>query len=132
MVTTCSPSAPIVSYVDVKEKRNGSKDVSVFSITFESALIILVNVLILSLSLTHTHTHTLIHVVHVSQCRAHTHSDTKASDKLTEIITNNTLCNAITHLSPQHQTSPLKSFHSVINHFAPKSTAFSYLGMKCR
>ena len=59
-------------------------------------------------------------------------ADTKASEKLTPLLSNTQLCNDIGRLSPLHQTSSLESYHSVINHFAPKSTAFSYLGMDCR
>ena len=34
--------------------------------------------------------------------------------------------------SPVYQSSSLESFHGVIIHFAPKSTAFSYQVMQCR
>lgn len=59
-------------------------------------------------------------------------ADTKSSEKLTPLLTNANLTKAIGRLCPSHQTSSLESYHSVINHFAPKSTAFSYLGMECR
>ena len=58
--------------------------------------------------------------------------DTKPSEHLLPIINNKSLCNDIMKLSCSSQTSCLESFHSLINHFAPKHTAFSYLGMNAR
>ncbi|XP_065885779.1 uncharacterized protein [Dysidea avara] len=58
--------------------------------------------------------------------------DTKASEKLGALLTNTYLCNDMVKLSPKYQTSSVESFHNVIIHFAPKSVAFSYLGMQCR
>ena len=58
--------------------------------------------------------------------------DSKASEKLTSLLTNTLLCKDITRLSAMHQTSSLGAYHSVVMHFAPKSTAFSYSGMQCR
>ena len=61
-----------------------------------------------------------------------TFSDTKASDKLTSLIQNSNHLKDITQLSSAYQTSSLESFHNVVIHFAPKSIAFSYMGMKSR
>lgn len=58
--------------------------------------------------------------------------DTKASEVLTKVIMNTMLCNDIQRLSAALQTSSLESFHSLIIQFAPKSHAFSYMGMLCR
>uniref|UniRef100_A0A8C6UDD5 Uncharacterized protein n=1 Tax=Neogobius melanostomus TaxID=47308 RepID=A0A8C6UDD5_9GOBI len=44
----------------------------------------------------------------------------------------NTFLKDIRQLSPQHQTFSLEAFHSLILHFAPKHTGFSYLGMHSR
>ena len=60
------------------------------------------------------------------------HLDTKASERVTSLITNSALCKDICRLSPNYQTSSLESFHNVIIHFVSKSTAFSYQGMECR
>jgi hypothetical protein len=38
----------------------------------------------------------------------------------------------ITKLSPDHQTYGLEVYHSVVNHFAPKSTHFYFLAMAAR
>lgn len=56
---------------------------------------------------------------------------TKASEKITALLTNAYRCKDITRLSALHQTS-LEFFHSVPIDFAPKSVALSHLGMKCR
>ena len=60
------------------------------------------------------------------------YADTKPSEKLTPLLTNANLTKDIGRLCPSYQTSSLESYHSVVNHFAPKSTAFPYLGMECR
>ena len=60
------------------------------------------------------------------------HLDSKACEKLYYIICNNKLLEDVQKLSPQQQTSSLESYHSVVNHFAPKLLAFSYIGMPCR
>lgn len=56
-------------------------------------------------------------------------TDTKASKKITDLILNTKFCNDISCMSPMHQTSCLEAFHSVLIHFLPKSTAFSYKRM---
>jgi len=60
------------------------------------------------------------------------YTGTKACEKLNDIICNANLLADIKKLSPYQQTSSLESYHSVINHFAPKLLAFSYIGMHCR
>ena len=57
---------------------------------------------------------------------------TKACEKLYDVNCNARLLEDIKKLSPLQQTSSLESYHSVINHFAPKLLALSYVGMKCR
>ena len=51
--------------------------------------------------------------------------DTKASEKLSALLTSNHLCNDMVKLSPKYQTSSVESSHNVIIHFVPKSVAFS-------
>jgi solute carrier family 8 (sodium/calcium exchanger) len=58
--------------------------------------------------------------------------DTKASEKITALITKPAFCSDMVKLSPVYQTSRLEAFHSLIIHFAPKSTAFSYQGIMSR
>ena len=58
--------------------------------------------------------------------------DTKASEKVEAIIANKMFVKDVGKLSTSYQTSALEAFHSVIIHFAPKSTAFSYFGMTSR
>lgn len=56
----------------------------------------------------------------------------KACELLSDIILNKHLLDDIKKLSPSYQTSSLESYHSVVNHFAPKLLSFSYVGMHCR
>ncbi|XP_056437954.1 uncharacterized protein LOC130374996 [Gadus chalcogrammus] len=55
-----------------------------------------------------------------------------AAVKLEGIITRTSLLKDVRQLSPQHQTYSLEAFHSLILHFAPKHTGFSYQGMYSR
>ena len=71
--------------------------------------------------------------VYICTCmHACIHLGSKACEKLYDIICNNKLLVDVQKLSPQQQTSSLESYHSVVNHFAPKLLAFSYIGMHCR
>ena len=66
-------------------------------------------------------------------CRLYIYyTGTKACEKLNDVICGANLLADIRKLSPCQQTSSLESYHSVINHFAPKLLAFSYIGMHCR
>lgn len=58
--------------------------------------------------------------------------DTKASEKITTIIQKKAFCKDVMKLSPKYQTSTCEAFHSVVINFAPKSTAFTYKGMRAR
>ena len=55
-----------------------------------------------------------------------------AYEKRGELFTNNSLCTAVKKSSPHDQTNCLEGYHSVINQFAPKMLAYSYLGIYCR
>ncbi|KAG1944833.1 hypothetical protein F2P79_014357 [Pimephales promelas] len=52
--------------------------------------------------------------------------------KLESVATRTALVKDVRQLSPQHQTFSLEAFHSLILHFAPKHTGFSFLGMHSR
>ena len=56
----------------------------------------------------------------------------EAYENLVEKLTKDRLESAIKNASPIAQTSALEGFHSVVNQFAPKMLAFSYLGMYTR
>ncbi|XP_039637914.1 uncharacterized protein LOC120546783 [Perca fluviatilis] len=55
-----------------------------------------------------------------------------AAIKLESVASRKALLKDIRQLSPQHQTFSLEAFHSLILHFAPKHTGFSFLGMNSR
>lgn len=55
-----------------------------------------------------------------------------AYEKLHSALTNVNLMKGIKQASPLAQTSCLEGFHYVLNHFAPKMIAYSYVGMYCR
>ena len=62
----------------------------------------------------------------------HIYIGTKACEKFYDVICSKNLLADIKQLSPFKQTSGLESYHSVINHLAPKLLAFSYTGMHYR
>ena len=61
-----------------------------------------------------------------------TYAGSQAYEKLCSVLNNINLVKGIKQASPFAQTSCLEGFHSVLNHFAPKVIAFSYVGMYCR
>ena len=77
-----------------------------------------------------TYNHNTIHTIKCYICIFSL--GTKACEKLYDIICNARLLADIKKLSPKKQTSSLESYHSVVNHFAPKLLAFSYVGMHSR
>lgn len=58
-------------------------------------------------------------------------SASEAYEKLSAALSKNSLTKAIKKASSVEHTSALERYHSVINQFAPKMYAFSYLGMFC-
>ncbi|KAK3749144.1 hypothetical protein QZH41_009825, partial [Actinostola sp. cb2023] len=60
------------------------------------------------------------------------HKSSVAYEKLVDALNNTRLVSAIKKATSNGQTSCLESYHSVINQFAPKMLAFSYLGMLSR
>ncbi|CAB3998933.1 Hypothetical predicted protein [Paramuricea clavata] len=58
--------------------------------------------------------------------------DSPLHNKVCAALTNKRLMNGIKKASPLAQTSCLEGFHSVLNHFAPKMIAYSYVGQYCR
>ena len=69
----------------------------------------------------------IIKIMYFSYC-----TDTKASERISSIIQNKSFCADVKKLSPVFQTSTCEAFHSVVINFAPKSTAFTYNGMRAR
>ncbi|XP_029210526.2 uncharacterized protein LOC114974462 [Acropora millepora] len=59
-------------------------------------------------------------------------TDDKAYERLCKVLTTNSLRKGIQQASPIDQTDRLEGFHSVVNQFAPKLIAYSYVGMFCR
>ncbi|KAJ4928894.1 hypothetical protein JOQ06_004516 [Pogonophryne albipinna] len=57
---------------------------------------------------------------------------TTAAIKLERVTLRTALVKDVRKLSPQHQTYSLEAFNSLILHFAPKHTGFSFLGMYSR
>ena len=49
--------------------------------------------------------------------------DTKASEKVSKLITNSTFCKDVAKMSRLHQTYCVEAFHTLIIHFAPKSSS---------
>ncbi|XP_030205821.1 uncharacterized protein LOC115538274 isoform X2 [Gadus morhua] len=55
-----------------------------------------------------------------------------AATKLESVAARKALVKDVRQLSPQHQTFSLEAYHSLILHFAPKHTGFSFLWMYSR
>ena len=58
--------------------------------------------------------------------------DTPEYELLYDIVHDKRRIKDVRQLSPHGQTSSLESFHSVVNHFAPKMLHFFYEGMESR
>ncbi|KAM9328821.1 uncharacterized protein KZ484_020184 isoform 2-T2 [Pholidichthys leucotaenia] len=52
--------------------------------------------------------------------------------RLEKVMSSTTLLKDIRQIFGQEQTSSLEAFHSLPNHFAPKTYSFSYRGQLCR
>lgn len=57
---------------------------------------------------------------------------TDVYDKVVAICGRTQMLNDVKKLSPEVQTSHLEAFHSTLNQFHPKMTAYSYTGTYCR
>ncbi|PIK35763.1 hypothetical protein BSL78_27407 [Apostichopus japonicus] len=57
---------------------------------------------------------------------------TEVCEKMVQVITAKCLQKDVMQLSSAYQTSNVESFHSVVIHFAPKNTHYSYHGMISR
>ncbi|XP_030249967.1 uncharacterized protein LOC115567468 [Sparus aurata] len=57
---------------------------------------------------------------------------TAACEQLTAVLLAPRLLKDMEKISPQHHTSAIESFHSLILKFAPKNVVFSFTGMLCR
>ncbi|XP_064641987.1 uncharacterized protein LOC135496551 [Lineus longissimus] len=68
----------------------------------------------------------------LGQQRKWLNEGTQASDDLVAMLTKTLLVNDISKMSAIGQTSGVESYHSVLNHFAPKMIKFSYSGMNSR
>ena len=53
-------------------------------------------------------------------------------EKVKKALTADSLKRGIMQAPPSAQTDCLEGFHSVLNLFAPKIIAYSYIGMYCR
>ncbi len=74
----------------------------------------------------------LLHIISFNKSNCIIIPGTRAYDKLSSIILDTRLINAIRMLSSEDQTSCLEGLHSTLNQWHPKMYHFSWLGTKCR